>query len=154
MDINLVKEVTEEILSAAGLSARVEVSEKEGQIESIIDCGADNALLIGFHGETLNSLQTIVNLIIFRRTGQPSPVTLDVAGYRQERAERIKQMTVNAADRARFLAKPIELSPMPAAERRLVHLFVGELPGVKSESVGEGRDRRVVVRPSEGSQNG
>lgn len=149
MDLYLVKKTTEELLSDLGFHPTVNVHEAESVAAVSLDVGEENAMLIGFHGETLNSLQIVLSLILFKKTGAYAPLSLDVGGYRQERAEKIKQMAVAAADRARFLAKPIELSPMPAMERRLVHLYVSELPGVKSESLGEGRDRRVVVSPSD-----
>lgn len=148
MDLELVKKIVEELLKDVGFSASLSCTEYGQGVSVTIDAGEENALLIGFHGETLNSLQTIASLIFFRKTGSYTPLTIDVGGYRAERAEKIKQLTVNAADRARFLVKSVELSPMPATERRLVHLYAAELPGVKSESVGEGRERRVVISPA------
>lgn len=148
MDLELIKKTTEELLADLGFSPKVEVSESNESASVTLDVGEENAMIIGFHGETLNSLQTVISLLLFKKLGSYTPIVLDVSGYRQERAEKIKQMAVNAADRARFLAKPIELSLMPPMERRLVHMYIAELPGVKSESVGEGRDRRVVVSPT------
>ena len=148
MNLDLVKKIIEELLTDLGFSSQIEVVEVAPTIRATVDVGQENALLIGFHGETLNSLQTVASLILFRQNGAPVPITIDVAGYRGEREEKIKQLAVSAADRARFLEKPIELSPMPPFERRLAHLYVSELPGAKSESVGEGRDRRVVVSPA------
>lgn len=146
----MVKEIVENLLSSLGFLAKLEVQPREGDSLLVtIDAGPDNPLLIGFHGETLSSLQTVVNLILFRKMQSPTPrVTLDIGSYRLEREEKIKQLAVGAADRARFLARSVELSPMRADERRLVHLFVSQLPGVSSESVGEGRERRVIVKPA------
>ena len=149
MDLELVKKTTEDLLTDVGFSSKVEATEIESSVSVGVDVGEENAMLIGFHGETLNSLQTVISLLLYKKLGVYTPVVLDVGGYRQERSEKIKQMAVNAADRARFLAKPIELSPMSPMERRLVHMFIAELPGVKSESMGEGRDRRVVVSPDD-----
>lgn len=148
MDLKTIKETTAGLLQDLGFKPTLSIEETDSQVNLKIDAGEENALLIGFHGEMLNSLQTIVSLILFRKTGVYTPLTLDVAGYRLERAEKLKQLAVNAADRARFLVRPVPLSPMNAAERRLVHLYVSELPGVKSESAGEGRDRHVVVQPA------
>lgn len=149
MEEELIKQTTEKLLSDLGFSPTLKLEEKDGSLNVSLDAGEDNPLLIGFHGETLASLQTIINLILFRKTGEFSRVVLDVGSYRLEREEKIKQMAVGAADRARFLAHPVELSPMRPDERRLVHLYVSQLPGVVSESLGEGRDRRVVVKPAE-----
>ena len=149
MDQELVKITVENLLKEIGFSAATTLAEKEGILAVFIDVGGDNPLIIGFHGETLLALQTVVNLILFRRTGTFTRVVLDVANYRQEREEKIKQIALNAADRARFLARSVELIPMRADERRLVHLYVSQLPGVASESIGEGRERRVVVKPAD-----
>jgi spoIIIJ-associated protein len=148
MDLDLIKKTTEDLLTEIGFFAKVEVIESEGSATVSIDVGEENAMLIGFHGETLNGLQTVVSLILYKRLGVYTPVVMDVGGYREERAEKIRQMAVNAADRARFLVKPVELLPMNPSERRLAHMFVGQLPGVKSESVGEGSSRHVVVSPA------
>lgn len=149
MDLDLIKKTTEDLLTEVGFSAKVIPAEGDGAVTVGIDVGEENAMLIGFHGETLNSLQTVISLILYKKLGVYTPIVLDVGGYREERSEKIRQMAVNAADRARFLVKPVELLPMNSSERRLVHMFVGQLPGVKSESVGEGQDRRVVVSPAE-----
>lgn len=148
MDPELAKVAVENLIEDLGFKAALSLTEKEGILVVAIDAGSDNPLLIGFHGETLLGLQTLINLILFRKTGQFTRVVLDVANYRQEREEKIKQLALNAADRARFLDRPVELTPMRADERRLVHLYVSQLPGVASESMGEGRERRVVVKPA------
>lgn len=148
MDPELVKSVVENLIVALGFKASLTLTEKEEILSVDLDAGSDNPLLIGFHGETLLGLQTLVNLILFRKTGQFTRVVLDVANYRQEREEKIKQITLNAADRARFLDRSVELTPMRADERRLVHLYVSQLPGVSSESMGEGRERHVIVKPA------
>lgn len=148
MDKELVKQIVAELLADLDVNGSLNVEENEGSFRVAIDAGGENPRLIGFHGETLSSLQTIINLVLFRKVGQPTRVLLDVGSYREEREAKIKQMATGAADRARFLARPVELSPMRAEERRLVHLFVSQLPGVASESVGEGQERRVVVKPA------
>lgn len=148
MDKELVKQTVEELLADLDVGGSLNVEENEGSFRVAIDVGSENPRLIGFHGETLNSLQTTVNLILFRKAGRSVRAVLDVGSYKEEREEKIKQMAMGAADRARFLARPVELSPMRPEERRLVHLYVSQLPGVTSESVGEGRERRVVVKPA------
>lgn len=148
MDLDSIKSAASELLKELGFSAQISVAENGEAKQITIDAGSENPLLIGFHGENLNALQAVLAQIIFKETKTYSPIVVDVGGYRAERAEKIRQIAVGAADRARFLAKAIELPPMNPLERRLAHTFVGELPGVKSESVGEGRDRRVVVSPA------
>lgn len=108
----------------------------------------DANVLIGYHGETLNSLQNIVNTILYRQFKEEGVgVVIDISGYRKEREEKLIKIAKNASDKAKSLNKSIALYPMNSYERRLVHTKVSEIDGVSSESDGEGRDRRVIIRP-------
>lgn len=142
--IEFLKTTTEELLKILGFTAEVTVTEKDGQI--LITVGGEGlGILIGYHGETLLAMQTWLGLAYYQKYGEWGEVKLDISGYAEERETHLRDMAVNACDRARFLDKPIELSPMSAYERRIVHTIVSETPGMKSESVGEGFERRVVV---------
>lgn len=146
--IEVVEKTSRELLENLGIAARVSVSaDDEGDLRVDLS-GNDLGILIGYHGETLSSLQLILNLMLYRRLGGWQPVFLDVGGYKKERQEKIEGLAQHTADRVRFLQTPVTLPPMPAFERRLVHIALAEEPGVTTESVGEGGERRVVVKPS------
>ncbi len=112
--------------------------------------GGDPGRLIGKGGRTLAALEFLTNAVVNKAEGDaPVRVSIDVGGYKRRRDERLRQTAQRAAARARKSGMPVELDPMSAAERRVVHVELADDPGVTSESTGEGRDRRVVIYPAE-----
>lgn len=142
--LNFLQETTIELLKVLGFTAEVNAVEKDGAVLVTVS-GEGLGILIGYHGETLLAMQTWLGLSYYQKFGEWGEIKLDISGYAQEREERLRDIAVNACDRARFLDKPIELAPMSAYERRFIHTIVSETPGMASESVGEGFDRRVIV---------
>ena len=145
---------TTELLDLLGIEYQnVEVLEEEESFRVNISCEEDSGILIGYHGQSLDAFQKIISLVCFNSTGEWQHILVDVEGYRQEREDTLRDLAENAANRARFLNEPVALSPMNSYERRLVHTAVGELEDVRTESTGEGRDRRVVIYPSDTGEN-
>jgi spoIIIJ-associated protein len=135
------------VLDAMGFEARVEVYDAGGFIAA--DVAPDNtALFIGQKGETIDALQYLVNLSAFRERPYFKRVVLDAEGYRQRRVEAIQGMAHRTARRAVRERRTVEMPPMNSAERRVVHLFLSENPGVTTESEGSGVNRRVKVSPT------
>ena len=110
--------------------------------------GDDSGLLIGRKGETLRSLQFLTRFIVGRQTGERANISLDVEGYDERRKQSLANLANRVAQRVVKTGRSIELEPMSARERRLVHVALAENVEVYTESSGEGRDRRVVVIPS------
>ena len=96
-------------------------------------------------GDTLLSLQYLVNLILARRFPGKGGVTIDVEHYRHRREEQVVSFAQRMAERVRETGSPITLEPMSAAERRLVHLLFAEDPALETNSIGEGENRKVVI---------
>jgi spoIIIJ-associated protein len=145
--IEIVKDVAEKILEKVGMGAEVSVEETEDNEVAVDINGEDLGALIGYHGETLSSLQLFLNLALYRQTGEWRRVLVDIGGYRQEREQTLRELAQRTADRVRFLQTAATLNPMPSFERRLVHLALSEDETVETESTGEGWERRVVVKP-------
>jgi len=145
--IEAVEKLAGQLLNQVGFEITPTVSFDGGTYTVALPAGDHSALLIGYHGETLNSLQTLLGLLVYRKLNEVLPLVVDIDNYRKERIEKLKSLTVRTCDKARFLNLPQNLPPMSAFERRLVHLFVSEIPDMKSESTGEGRDRQVVISP-------
>lgn len=143
----IIEGLTQETLEKIGVAAGVVVAENEDKSFKIDISGEDLGALIGFHGEGVSSLQLFLNLVAHKKIGEWRRVLVDIGGYRKEREQKLYELAQRAADRVRFLQTPVTLSPMPAFERRLVHLALGEEEGVETESIGEGWERRVVVKP-------
>ena len=141
----------EGLLLAMGLTEAVVERRliQEGPTESVVlnIAGDDLGVLIGRHGETLSSLQYIVNLMLGHLGHAHTPVMVDAGGYRQRRNESLHDMALRMADRVRATGRPVELRPMPARERRVIHLALADYQGVTTESVGEGDARAVAIIP-------
>lgn len=113
--------------------------------------GADEeamGLLIGRRGETLRSVQFMVNLLVSRKVQKWPQVVVDVGNYRQRRQESLEGLARRMADRVRQSGRPLTLEPMGAYERRIVHLALRADPSVYTESSGEGEHRKVVIYPA------
>ncbi len=146
--VKIVEEVVKEVLEKIGIAAGIAAAEDEDGSFKVDISGEDLGALIGYHGETLSSLQLFLNLLVHRKIGEWRRVLVDIGGYRKEREQKLFDLAHRTADRARFLQTPVTLAPMPSFERRLVHLALANEEGVKTESVGEGWERRVIVKPA------
>jgi spoIIIJ-associated protein len=127
----------------------VEVTQAADDEVSVEITGGDAGKLIGKNGRTLSALEQISNAVINRREDSNVRVNVDVGGYKRRRDDRLRNEAKKVAAQVRKRGEPVELDPMSAAERRVVHMAVADDPDVTSESAGEGRDRRVVLKPLE-----
>lgn len=129
-------------------SYAVEVTQAADDEVSVEIHGGDAGRLIGKNGRTLAALEQIANAVINRRDDSNVRINVDVGGYKRRRDDRLRGQAEKTADQVRKRGQAIELEPMSAAERRIIHITLAGDAGVTTESVGEGRDRRVVVRPA------
>ncbi len=112
--------------------------------------GADESILIGRHGETLHALQMLLTLMLQKHFHGAAPeVLVDVDDYTERRRDTITQMAIRMANKAIDTGRTIELKPMPAQERRIVHMALKEYPGVSTHSTGDGEERYIVIVPGE-----
>lgn len=124
-----------------------EINEKGDKVYEVVIQGNNLNFLIGHRGQSLDALQSILHLTVLRQTGEQITIVIDINGYRDQRTEKIQNMARSYIDRVRFFQKDVELPPMDPWERRQIHMFVSEYDDIVSESVGEGRDRRVTLKP-------
>lgn len=111
--------------------------------------GQDLGILVTRRGEALTALQYLTRLIAGQRVGHPLPVVVDVEGYRRRREQQLRRMARRAAEQAVERGRTIVLEPMPANERRIIHIELRDEPGVTTESVGIGRQRKVTIIPGD-----
>jgi spoIIIJ-associated protein len=109
--------------------------------------GNDLSLLIGRKGETLAALQYLTRLIVSKQLNASADLLVDVEGYRQRREQQLRRMARRMAEQAVQRQRTMALEPMPASERRIIHLELRDHPGVRTESVGEGDRRKVTIIP-------
>ena len=137
----------QEILDFIGVKPSVTITPQDENILSVDIQGNNLNFLIGFKGESLNALQSLLNLIAFKKSGKPAIISVDINNYKGKKTERIVEIAKSFIDKVRFFEKEVALPPMTSWERRHVHLLVSEYTDVESESVGEGVARRVVLKP-------
>src|SRR5947209_6394081 len=141
-----VREVVERVTGAFGLAATVEVSEGDEEIRAVVS-GEDLGLLIGKHGATIDALQHLAARAAFRGLGDRKVVVIDAAGYRERREAALRRAADQAADDALRFGRSVELEPMSAPERRIVHTYLRDRTEVQTHSEGDEPDRRLVVSP-------
>jgi spoIIIJ-associated protein len=140
------EELLEEVAEGLGLDVEVEVQEGDGVLRGLLR-GDDVGLFIGRRGQTIDAVQHLAQRIVFREGPSPVRVVIDADGYRERRAESLRADAEQAADEALRSGKPVELEPMGASERRIVHEYLRERGGVETHSEGDEPERRLVVTP-------
>lgn len=141
------KKYLEDLLSFFGLNTDVRATNSEDEvIELNIPSTHLNGFLIGQRGETMHALQFLVSSALKSNEYEVTRVNIDVADYKLQRANRLAEQAEEWIKEAKKIGKSMELQPMNAADRRTVHKVANE-HGIKTESVGEGRDRHIVLLP-------
>jgi spoIIIJ-associated protein len=138
--------VVTRVVQTLGLDATVDVHESDEEILATVD-GDDLGLLIGKHGATIDALQHVAMRIALRG-GERKQVTVDAAGYRERRAEALHRAADRAVADALRYDRPVELEPMRALERKVVHTYLAERTDIETHSEGDEPDRRLVVTPT------
>ena len=144
-------EVLGDLLRHMGIQATVAVREPSADrpMPVVLDVeGDDLGILIGRQGDTLRDLQYITRLIASRKVQHWVNVVVDVAGYKKRRERILKELAERMAERVIAEGRPLTLEPMPAHERRIVHMALRDHKSVTTESTGEGRHRKVVISPA------
>lgn len=135
--------ILETLLTLMNIEAQVCAEEQRGSVRLELS-GRDAGLLIGKRGQTLEALQVLVGRILGRQVDERTRVELDVGGYRERRQ---KQLALRLARQVKATGGAVVLQPMSSAERRTIHLALQGDSAVRTESVGDGRDRRLVITP-------
>jgi len=147
------RETVTELLMRMGIEADVDAAwgepVEEGHIRPLhVDIrGDDLSILIGRRAETLDALQYITRLIVGKELQRPVSVLIDVEGYRARREQQLRRLARRMARQALEAGRTFSLEPMPANERRIIHLELRDNPDVETESVGEGNRRKVTIIP-------
>ena len=151
--LQIARDIVVELLDKMKVSAEVTASYIEdddynGRKPILVDIhGDDLSILIGRKAETLNALQFITSLILGKELGRSVPLSVDVEGYRTRRQKQIKQLANRIADQVVQTSRRQALEPMPASERRIIHIELRNHPDVYTESMGEGDRRKLVIHP-------
>jgi len=149
--------ILETLLELMGVPASVDLVEQalvesETGVPSSITLnveGDDLGILIGRRGQTLSCLQYMVRIIVGHQKKVWLPIVIDVEGYKQRRCNALQALAFRTAEQVAQRGEPFALEPMPAFDRRIIHLALADHPDVTTESSGEGEARRLVIIPKE-----
>jgi spoIIIJ-associated protein len=146
-DAALVRELVERVSHEIGVRCTVEIEESDEQL--VVTCtGPDLGLLIGRHGQTIDAVQYLANAIVLRHAGEARRrVVVDAAGYRGRREATLQSLAQRSAERASATGHRVELDPMSAVERKVVHEYLKDDPEVETASEGTEPHRYVVIVP-------
>lgn len=148
----LLAEVLEEVAEGLGLECEVSVEAQEGVLRGRLE-GEDVGLLIGRRGQTIDAIQHLAQRIVFHGGESRTRVIVDADGYRERRAQTLREDADDAAEEALRSSEAVELDPMPAAERRVVHEHLRDRGDVSTHSEGEEPERYLVVSPLGGEDS-
>jgi spoIIIJ-associated protein len=145
--IQFAKKYLEDMLSFFGLNTDVHATSDDEVIQLNVPSTHLNGFLIGQHGENMRSLQYLTSNALKSSEYAHTRVNVDIADYKKQRADRLRDRAEEWVKDVRDSGKEMELKPMNAADRRIVHQLAGEY-GLGTESVGEGRDRHIILKPA------
>ena len=135
------------LLSLLGIEAKISLHNEEDEGIVLEIDNEESGILIGYHGETLQALQVVLSQLVYKKTGEWQKFTIDVGGYLQDRKEQLYNMADRIADQVKATGKSQSLPYLSAKERRLIHTYLSQVEGIKTESVGEDEARRLVIFP-------
>lgn len=142
-----IKKITEEFFQKTTFEVEIEFLPQKDLTLPINLKSEEPQILIGEGGQTLAEIQHLLKAILKRKIREPFFIELDINGYKKKKLEYLKEMAHSVAEEVTLTKKEKSLPPMPAYERRVVHLELASHPGVTTESIGQEPERRVVVKP-------
>lgn len=150
----VIEKTSKELLKLLGFpEAKLEIQKEEEHFLVNIQV-EDQGILIGYHGETINALQLILSLMVYRKLGKWQPLLIDIGEYRKEREEKLKDLALNTAQKVKFSQSPVVLSGLKPFERRIIHLVLADHPDVYTDSQGEEPTRELVIHPAPPKSHG
>lgn len=142
-----IEELLTNVLDLMGVHSQIDIRMEEDIHKVKIDTAGADGLLIGKKGQNLDSLEHLLRRMVGKQLRRSVRMQVDVGGYRQRRVTALKSKAVSLASRVKASGKEMQMEPLPAAERRIVHLALVGDPQVKTYTVGEGDVKNVVIAP-------
>ena len=145
-DEKVAQEIIEDLLQRLQISGAVTLTATEGAIDAVLET-EESGIVIGYHGEALEALQLIFSLMVSKKIGHFVRVNLEVGDYKKNRSEYLERLAMQTKERVLAENKEHILPSLKSWERRVVHMILQNDEEVVSESMGEGKDRVLVVKP-------
>jgi spoIIIJ-associated protein len=145
----LAEKMANELLSLMGTKAQVKASEdkKNEAVRIDIETEEETGLLIGRHGETIEAIQSILGMMLKKKTGDWARIIVDVGGWREKQEERLRDLATQTAERAKETNEGQPLYNLSPAQRRVIHLTLADDPDIETESAGEDEERYLMIKP-------
>lgn len=141
-----IKTATEELLSKMISTFEVEVQEDEGVHQILIKAEDEAPTVIGRHGETIRAIQKILEVILYKQFSEPLSILVNVNDYREKQKERLEGLANQFAEKAKTSKEPAYIRGLSSYERKMIHEYItNNYPDLTTYSVGEGKDRHLVV---------
>lgn len=145
--LDLIKKLAEELFSLAGVNVNVLVEEKEDSTYEVnLETPDETGLLIGFRGENINSIQTVLGIMVKGNTGEWVRIIVNVGDYRQKQEQKLEDLANQSADRAIETKEPQPIYNLTAGQRRTIHMFLSKREDVITESEGVEPERYLVIK--------
>lgn len=145
-EVKVIKKEAEALLKQIGITSSAEVTGSDEGFIVVLDAGEDNALLIGKHGNTLSSFELILTLIVANKIGEFRRITLEVGSYRAEREQYLVTLADKLKDEVITSGYEKQVRGLKPWERRYLHMYLEEDADVMTESIGEDRERTLVIK--------
>ncbi len=141
-----VLKTAKELFELLGVEAKIDVAEEDGVINVGIEPKDQTGLIIGHKGETLSAIETFLAMSIKKSTGEWARVVVNVGDWKEKQEDYLRSLADQAVARARETGEAQPLYNLSASQRRVIHLYLGEIKDVETESVGEGPERYLVIK--------
>lgn len=147
-ELKIIQDTTSELLALLDVDASFKVLEKESDegVGVVLDT-KDSGIVIGHHGDMLESLQLVLSLCISKKIDRFIRISVEVGDYKKNRTDWLKSLALETKERVLVEGKELAIPSLKSWERRIIHLLLQEDKEVASESQGEGRDRVLIVSP-------
>lgn len=146
----VIRETIDGLLETLGVAGKSEITVRnngeEEEVELVLET-PDSGVVIGYHGEVLEALQLVLSLSVSKKLGKFVRVTAEIGDYRKNRTDWLESLAQQAKERALSEQQEVSLPRLKSWERRIIHMLLQDDQEVSSESVGEGKDRTLVIKP-------
>ncbi len=143
--LQIAEQTTQELLSLLTIEASVSAHKRDEAVWITIE-SPEAAMLIGHHGRSLEALQILISQMVYKARGEWIRVVVSVGDYRERREKQLTQMAEDLAHKVVQSGEPMEVPNLSPAERRIIHIALSNNPAIVSESQGEGKDRKLIVK--------
>jgi len=145
-NIKILEELTEGLLSGIGIDTKIKIQETDDNVYQIdLENVSEAGLLIGYKGENLNAIQTVLSLMYRGKTGDWAVLNVNIGDYKEKQESKLKELADQAVLRLDETGQPQPIYNLTAFQRRVIHLYLSENKEIKTESEGEGDNRYLVI---------